>query len=104
MQNGVLDEGALAPFATQLSDEQLADEKHMATFSSTKEFKKIKEYFEARIEFYQKYLPDGRAIAGEVPSPEQWAIANAIIGELNMITSTYLNAAEAVKDAQRKDS
>lgn len=101
MQNGVQDEGGLAPFDTQVSAEELANEKHMATFASSKEFERLREYFEGRIAFYQSYLPDGRSIAGEVPTPEQWAIANAVIGEFKLVISSYLQAAEAVKNAKR---
>jgi len=103
MQNGIIDEGNLVPpFQQTVSEEDLADEKQMAAFAGSKEFQRLKEHFEGRVEFYQQYLPDGRSITGEVPTPEQWSIANAIIGEFNLVINTYLNAAEAVKDAKRR--
>jgi len=102
MQNGILDEGQLITPQQAVSDEDLADEKQMAAFASSKEFNRLKEHFEERIEYYQKYLPDGRSVTGEVPTPEQWSIANAIISEFNLVINTYLNAAEAVKDAKRR--
>lgn len=101
MPNGVLDEGGLTPFAEQLTKEELADEKQMAAFSTTKEFKRLKEHLESRIAFYQSFLPDGRDVSGSVPTPEQWAIANGIVGEFKLIINTYLQAAEAVKNARR---
>ncbi len=99
---GILDEGGIVEPQQAVSDADLADEKNMAAFSSTKEFERLKEHFESRIEYFQRYLPDGRSVREEVPTPEQWAIANAVIGEFNLVINTYLAAAEGVKDAKRR--
>jgi hypothetical protein len=80
----------------------LDEEKAMARFSKSKEFKKIKEIMQARIEFYQQALPDGRPVT-EVDAQERanmWVIANAVIGEFNMILNAYETANEAVKDGR----
>ena len=82
--------------------DELDDEKRMARFSKSKEFKKLKEIMEARIAFYQQSLPDGRVLT-EVDSIERanmWVIANAVIGEFNLILKAYENASEVVKDGR----
>lgn len=100
-QNGIIGEnyGIDLPSVT-VDKNQLDDEVRMARFSKSKEFKKLKEIMEARIEFYQKSLPDGRAVT-EVDSVERaqmWVIANAVIGEFKMILSAYEDAKEVVKN------
>lgn len=80
--------------------DELDEEKRMARFSKSKEFKKLKEIMEARIDFYQKALPDGRAIT-EVDTAERanmWVVANAVIGEFKMILAAYEDANEVVKN------
>ena len=80
---------------------ELNEEKAMARFSKSKEFKKLKEIMQSRIDFYQKALPDGRPLS-EVDTAERaqmWVIANAVIGEFNMILAAYEDANEVVKNA-----
>lgn len=85
---------------TVVDEDELLDEKKMARFSKTKEFKKLKEHIESRIEFYQQYLPDGRPIAGVNVDSNNWVIANAIIGEFKAILAAYELANEAVRNVQ----
>lgn len=100
-QNGIMGDnfGIDLPQA-QVDKSALDEEKAMARFSKSKEFKKLKEMMEARIEFYQKALPDGRpitAVDGRERA-EMWVIANAVIGEFNMILGAYENAKEVTKN------
>ena len=84
--------------------EVLAAEARAAKFSQSAEFKILKEHIEERIELYQKYLPDGRALT-EVDSDEraqQWVIANAVIGEFQAILASYEQAQEVVKATARR--
>lgn len=101
MQPGILDEGGMIPTAPPIPVEELKTEKELAQFASTKEFKRLEQHFQERIEFYQSYLPDGRPVTAAPVTSEQWAIANGVIGELKLVLNTYLNAAEVVKDARR---
>lgn len=95
--NGILDESTnQLPTAPELDPEQLAQEKRMAKFAKSQEFKMLKEFLEERINFYQKYLPDGRSVTETLPTPEQWSVANGIIGEFNLIINSFEQAAEAV--------
>lgn len=102
MTTGILDESS-SRLAEELpvDNQELALEKRMAKFAKTADFRLLKEHLEARIEFYQSYLPDGRPVNVEVPTPEQWAIANAIIGEFNNVIKSFETAAEAVHEAAR---
>jgi len=82
-----------------LEKEVLVEEKKMAKYSKTKEFKRIKEHCEDRIKFYQQYLPNGSEVALDVrPTAEDWAVANRVIGELKALMNMYQIASEAVKE------
>lgn len=104
LQNAILgdmDYGIDLP-QTKVPVQDLTVEKNRAKFSRTKEFKELQEFIDLRIDFYQKCLPDGRPLT-DVDTEErgkQWVIANAVIGELKMITNRYETAAEAVKNVQ----
>lgn len=102
MQNGIADESTLVmPQETGIDKDALKLEKQMAKFAKSSEFKLLKDHLVGRIEFYQEFYPDGRAINQDVPTPEQWVIANAIIGELKLIIGSFEQAAEVVTDAQQ---
>lgn len=86
---------------TQVPERDLTSEKNAAKFSRTKEFQVLKEHLESRIEYYQKYLPNGRPLEEDAPSPEDWRVANRIIGEFNAVITAYEQAAEVVKNESR---
>ena len=79
---------------------ELDEEKRMARFSKSKEFKKLKEIMQSRIDFYQKALPDGRPLSAvdTAERAQMWVIANAVIGEFNMVLAAYEDANEVVKN------
>ncbi len=87
--------------SAQVDTNELNEEKQMARFSKSKEFKKLKEIMQSRIDFYQKALPDGRPISSvdTAERAQMWVIANAVIGEFNMILAAYEDANEVVKNA-----
>jgi hypothetical protein len=100
MQNGIIDESTLnMPKETGVDEQSLKLEKQMAKFAKSSEFKLLKDHLLGRIEFYQEFYPDGRAINQNIPTPEQWAIANAVIGEFKLIIGSFEQAAEVVRDA-----
>ena len=78
--------------------QDLSEEKNMARYSKSKEFKRIKEWCEGRIAFYQNFYPDGREISDKLPSPEEWVIANTVIKELTALMNGYVLAEEIVKE------
>ncbi len=105
MQNGIIGDAQSTELPELIPDENsLNEEKKMARFSKTSEFKRIEQHFKERIEFYKKYLPDGRLVAS-VPAKDldgMWIAANAIIGELQGVLDGYEIAAEVVKDVDSK--
>jgi hypothetical protein len=84
---------------TQVDDQALLNERNMAKFSKTREFKVLKEYLENRIDFFQKYLPDGRPLTTDNVSDKDWVVANLVIGEFKSVLQAYEDAATAVRNA-----
>ena len=83
----------------------LVEEKKMAKYSKTAEFKRIQEHFAERTKFYQQYMPDGRPVAA-VPKKDldgMWIAANVIIAEFSQVINMYENAREVV-DAENKQN
>lgn len=100
-QNGIIGDVSATELPTnEIEEAILLEEKSMARYSQSKEFKRLKEYIDSRIEFYQTCLPDGRPVAA-VPTKElesQWIIANTVIAEFKGILSDYEKAREIVKN------
>lgn len=87
----------------KLDQETLVEEKKMAKYSKTAEFKRIREHFEDRITFWQVMLPDGREVGDRIPTPEEWLIANELIKEFRLVIQMYETSAEVVEaDAKGK--
>ena len=88
---------------TQVSDQDLQNEKNMAKFSKSKEFKVLKDHIESRIKFFQTQMPDGTPTVTK-PLEElvaHWKVANLVIGEFQAILDAYENAQKVVNDARR---
>lgn len=86
----------------EMEETSLAEEKKMAKYSRSTEFKRIQDHFNDRIAFYQTHLPDGRNVgSGKIPTPEEWLAANVIIGEFKLVINMFEIANEAVKDSVR---
>jgi hypothetical protein len=84
----------------QVDRDTLVEEKKMAKYSKTAEFKRIQKHCAERIEFYQKYLPNGAEVALDVrPTAEDWSVANRVIGELKLLMNMYEVATEAVEQS-----
>ena len=103
--NGIIGDAMGTELPEAVPDEaMLTEEKKMARYSKTAEFKRIEQHFKERIEFYQKFLPDGRPIA-QVPAKDlegMWIAANTIIGELSGVLDSYQTAAEVVNELNSK--
>jgi len=82
---------------TQIDDSEMKEIMSMAKYAKSAEFKRIQEYFQQRISYYQAYLPDGRAVTDLSPEEamKMWPIANTIIQEYNYILGVYENAKAA---------
>jgi hypothetical protein len=93
---------------TEVSEDLLIQEKNLARYSKTKEFKTLKEYLEARIKFFSEFLPDGKEVRwlAESELGVKWVVANNIINEFKAVLNRYEQAAEVVKkveDVRRKN-
>ena len=89
---------------TKVPKDQLDNEKKLAKFSKTKEFQRLKEHLEQRIEYYQAFLPDGRDVnqVDVENAGVNWKVANAIIGEFKYVIARYEEANEVIKDATKQ--
>lgn len=101
-QNAIIGEayGTELP-ETVVEQADLTDELKMARFSKSAEFKRLKDYLEQRIEFYQTSLPTGEVVSDPVKAGQNWVVANAIIMEFKSVLQAYENAKTVVEDAQR---
>lgn len=105
-QNGIMGDDSFGTNLpeTQVDSTALDVEKRMAKFSKSKEFQALKNHAEARIEFYQQYLPDGRPIT-DIPNTERgymWLAANIVTGEFKAMLSAYEQAGAIVKEAAKR--
>lgn len=104
-QHGIMGEdfGTDLP-TTDMPEQDLSAERNAAKFSKTVEFKRLKDHFEERMDYYRNFLPDGRStlMTDTVQLAVEWKVANAIIAELKMIIGFYEQANEAVADAARR--
>lgn len=91
---------------TEVPDEDITQEKNMARFSKTAEFKQLKTKMEQRIAFHMKYSPGstgGATAFRDMPNEERgWRslAADLVIEELVAIITAYEGANEVVKDAE----
>jgi hypothetical protein len=105
---GDLDEPTNLPVTT-VPEDILIEEKKLAKYSKTAEFRRLKEYMEGRIKFFQTYLPDGRAINGGMDKDGKptelvddaliatyWRAANIVIAEFQSVLNEYQNSQEVV--------
>lgn len=88
---------------TEVDNSQLKEMQKAAKFARSAEFKELKKHFQARIEFYDKYLPSGQAVGAQIADEKlaaMWVVANVIAGEFNSVINVYEQAIQYVKDAQ----
>lgn len=73
------------------------DQKLTAQFASSTGWKQQKEYLQERINYWQHFLPDGKAV-NQLSREERetaWAIADNVIREVNQ----WIMSVEGMKDA-----
>ena len=85
---------------TVVNEDSLLEEKKLARFSKTTEFKRLKGHLEERIVFYQQFLPSGQPVVGASVTGEDWRIANAVITEFKAVLQAYEQAQEAVDGSE----
>lgn len=93
---------------TQAPEPDLTAERHMARFSQTKEFQKLKEFVESRISFYKQFAPGSAqdpVAYRNLPNDERgWRtlVADILIEEFNALINAYELAGNIVNDADTK--
>lgn len=107
-QNGLLDDdfGMGIP-ETEAVDGAQVELESQARYAKSAEFKKLKDYLESRIKFYQEYLPSGEPVGTQDPKTliENWVVANILVTEFSNVIAVYDDAAQTVKEqasARRK--
>ena len=89
----------------QMEDNTLVEEKKMAKYSRSTEFKRIQEWCEGRIAFYQTFLPNGMEVGLDAaPTTEDWRVANRVIAELQALMNGYALANDAVKTLAKEQN
>lgn len=93
---------------TQPDEADISQERAMARFSKTAEFKALKATIEQRITYFKRYMPSSRhddLAFRDMPNEERgWRAlaADVIIEELTNIISAYEMANEVVRDDQKR--
>jgi hypothetical protein len=90
---------------TQVPEEVLTEEKKMAKYSQSTEFKRLREFIEDRIKYFQRYYPNGQQVQ-DLPADERaayWQAACVIVKEFEGILTAYDQARETVKDHARSE-
>jgi hypothetical protein len=107
-QNGVMgdaDEPTSLP-VTEVPEEVVTEEKKMAQYSTSAEYKRLEDFMKARIQFYQNFMPDGRSVKDinlqDWELAQGWKVANIVITEFQGVIDAYERAREAVEGAGRE--
>lgn len=71
-----------------------------AKYSRSKEYAELRQKAQARIDFYQKFLPNGQPIgtANKGDMERKWELANLLIAEFEQLFGEHENAAQILKD------
>lgn len=87
----------------KVQEETLVEEKKMARYSKTAEFQRIQKHCKERIKFFQQYLPNGAEVGLDAtPSPEDWRVANRVIGEFKLLMNMYEVAKTVVEESEKE--
>lgn len=103
-QNGIVgnDYGIDLP-ESEYTNEQIDEVKKMAKFTRTAEYARQKTWAEAKIKFYQNYLPSGKPLSSVEPDKmaAHWIAANEIIAVLTEFINSYETSAEEIKEMKQ---
>lgn len=108
-QNAVIGDDAFGteiPQTTVDDSQELAEVRRQAKFLQTDDYKELKSYLQSRIDFYQKYMPDGEPVIKKDAKDlgPNWLAANIVVGEFNALIRAYEQAAETVKELSARRS
>lgn len=87
----------------QVPEEALVEEKKMAKYSRTEEFRRLEGFINERIAYFQRYFPSGQRVQ-DIPAEERaayWQAACIVVTEFQGILDSYEAARQTVKDNER---
>lgn len=81
-------------------EEAINDLKRKAKYSRSKEYSELRQKAQERVEFYQRFLPNGQPVgtASKGDVERKWELANIIIAEFQQLFSEHENAAQLLKE------
>jgi hypothetical protein len=83
----------------QPPQEEIKEIRSMANHAKSPEYQRLVEWCEAKIAFYQGFMPNGLAIDKDyVPTTEDWRVANRVIADLKEFMGVYEYAKEQAKE------
>lgn len=100
-QNAVIgDESGVDLPQAPMDETALNELKAKAKYSKTKEYKELKAKADERIEFYQKFLPNGQPVgtATKGDMERKWEMANLLIAEFQQLFSEHENATQILRE------
>lgn len=104
MKYGIPDNSTTFTPSTNI-DNELEEEKKMARYSESSEYKRLKEHLEGRINFYKLYLPGGKDIRESEANLQElganWLLATSIINEISAIINAYESIHNAVHNSEK---
>lgn len=83
-----------------VDDEAIAELRHKAKYTRSKEYKDLREKAQVRIDFYKKFLPNGQLIgtASREEMQGKWELANLLIAEFEQLFGEHEIAEEILKE------
>lgn len=111
---GDLDEPTRLP-ETEVNEQMLDEERKMAKYSKTAEYKRLENFMRDRIKFHQRYLPSGELVELDpkgnltLPVPRQdltahWVAACIVIKEFENVLAEYERSREVVKEHETRQN
>lgn len=99
--NGIIGDALPTELPQMAVDTTAIDEtRKKAKYSRSKEYAELRAKAQARIEFYQSFLPDGRPIGttSREDLAGKWELANILIAEFKALFSEHDGAEELLKE------
>ena len=102
---GDMDEPTQLP-ETKVAEENLAEERQMAGYARTEEYKRIKDFLQLRIKFFQRYFPTGTPVENltEAERSAYWQAAAIIIKEYQQVIDDYDSIRRRIKEHDSQSS
>ena len=83
-----------------VDDTALRELRNKVKYSKSKEFQELKAVADQRIDFYTKFLPNGKPIVDTTPAEREkmWQVANIVIAEFQQLFGEFEFVEEILKE------